>query len=122
MLSCFINNYSPSENYSHSEIQEIIKSRRNVLCFYAKETKQQRCALAIDFDRYDQKDCSVPLHIFSDKEIWALSITQCKDLQNAYNKSKIGKDIIVIYTDRICKGWFSMKFELGKYANAISSK
>ena len=120
MLSCFVDIYSPSETYSHSEIQKIIKSRRNVLCFYAKETRQQRCALAIDFDRYDQKDSSVPLHILSDKEIWALSLTQGEELQNAYNKSKIGKDIIIIYADRNCKGWFSMKFELGKYTNAIS--
>ena len=120
MLSCFINNYSPSENYSHSEIQEIIKSRRNVLCFYAKKTRQQRCALGIDFDGYDQKDCSAPLHILLDDEILTLSLTQGEELQNAYKKSKIGKDIIVIYTDRSCKGWFSMEFELGKYTHAIS--
>ena len=115
MISCFIETFNPFENYSHSKIQEIIKSRRNVLCFYAKETRQQRCALAIDFDKYDQKDASVPIHILSDKEIWALSLTQMEELQNAYNKSKIGKDIIVIYTDKNCKGWFRMKFELGKY-------
>ncbi len=27
MFNCFFDNYSPSENYSHSQIQEIIKSR-----------------------------------------------------------------------------------------------
>lgn len=119
MLSCFFDKYNPSENHSHSEIREIIESRMNVLCFYAKETKQQRCALAIDFDRYDKKDSSVPLHIFSDKEIGALSVTQGVELQNVYNETKIGKDIIVIYSDKNCKGWFRMKFELGeleKYA------
>ena len=120
MFGCFIDDFKPSENYSHSEIQEIIKSRRNVLCFYAKETKQERCALGIDFDRYDQKDCSVPLHIFSDDEIWALSLVQGDELQNAYKQSKIGKDIIVVYSDRNCKGWFRMEFELGKYAHNLS--
>jgi len=120
MLSCFIDNYCLSEKYSHLGIQEIIKSRRNILCFYAKETRQPRCALGINFDGYDQKDCSVPLHILSDDEILALSLTQGEELQNAYKKSKIGKDIIVIYTDKSCKGWFSMEFELGKYTHAIS--
>ena len=120
MLSCFIDNYCPSKKYSHSGVQEIIESRRNVLCFYAKTTGQPRCAMGIDFDRYDQKDCSVPIQILSDDEIWALSLTQGEALQNAFKKLKVGKEIIVIYTAKSCKGWFSMEFELGKYTHAIS--
>ena len=120
MFSCFFDNYSPSENYSDSQIQNIIKSRRNVLCFYAKKTEQQRCVLGLNFDEYNQRDGAVPLHILLDDEVSALSLTQGEKIQNAYKKSQIGKNVIVIYTAQSCKGWFNMKFELGKYANATS--
>jgi len=91
---------------------------KNVLCFYAKETGQQRCALALDFDEYDQRDGAVPLHILLDQELKALSLIQGEKLQDTYYKSQIGNDVIVIYAAQGLKGWFSMKFELGKYAAA----
>ena len=101
-------------------MQEIIKSRRNVLCFYAKETRQQRCAIGLNFDEYDQRDGGVPFHILLDDEVSALSLTQGKKLKKTYKKSQIEENIIVIYSARSCKGWFDMSFELGRYADAIS--
>jgi hypothetical protein len=121
MLNCFFDNFDSTKEYTHSQIQKIIESRRNILCFYAKETGLKRCALALYFDEYDQKDGSVPLHILLEKEVWALSLTQGKKLQDRYNSSQIGNNIIVIYTAQGCSGWFSLKFDLGKY-NAATSK
>ncbi|BBO85781.1 hypothetical protein DSCO28_63470 [Desulfosarcina ovata subsp. sediminis] len=120
MLNCFFNNFDSAKEYTHSQIQKIIESRRNVLCFYAIETGFKRCALALNFDEYNQKDGAVPLHILLDKEVWALSLTQGKELQDQYNSSLIGKNIIVIYTAQGCSGWFSLKFDLGKYTAATS--
>ena len=88
--------------------------------FMLRKQDSNGCALALDFDEYDQKDNAVPLHILLDKEVWALSLTQGENLLNTYNKSQIGKDVIVIYTAPGCKGWFSIKFELGKYAAATT--
>ncbi len=116
MFNCFFDNYDSTKDYTHSQIEKIIEFRRNILCFYAKETRQKRCALALNFDEYDQKDGAVPLHILFDQEVLALSLTQGKKLQDTYNKSQIGNDVIVIYATPGCKGWFSMKFELGKFA------
>ena len=120
MFSCFFDNYDPTRNYTHLQIQKIIESRRNILCFYAQETGRPRCALALDFVEYDQRNGAVPLHILLDQEVWALSLTQGKKMQDTYDKSQIGNDVIVIYAAPGCKGWFSMKFELGKYAIATA--
>ena len=113
MYSCFFDNYDSSKKYSHSQIQEIIESRRNVLCFYAKEIGKKRCALGLNFDKYDQSDGAVPLHILLDDDVRALSLTQGKKILKTFKKSQVGKDVIVIYAAQNCKGWFKMRFELG---------
>lgn len=122
MFCCFFDNYSPSKMYSHRQIQKVIKSRRNVLCFYAKESAQQRCALGLHFDNYDPRDGCVPLHILLDEQVMALSLVEGKKLRKAYKKSQIGKEVIVIYAAPGCKGWFNMSFDLGKYAAIYSVK
>ena len=117
MFCYFFDNYSPTENYSPKQIQEIIESKMQVLSFYAKESGQKQCALGLNFDRYDPKDSSVPLLILEKKEVMALSLVGGKKLKKAYKATQTGKDILVIYATPSCKGWFSMCFDLEKFGN-----
>lgn len=103
--------YNPRGKYTRAQLIEQIESHRELLCFFVKEAGEKRCAIGVDFEKYDRKHKMVPIHIVPD---WAvkqyLIPAEGKAFEEAYRRSKVGEQIVVTYTARQWGGWFEMEW------------
>jgi hypothetical protein len=104
--------YQPRKTYTRQELIALIESSRQLLCFFAAQTGEKRCAIGVDFDGYDRQNETTPVHIIPDRVVkQALIPAEGKAFAKAYQDSQIGQKVIVTFTSRAASGWFEMGWE-----------
>jgi hypothetical protein len=90
----------------------LIEGHRPLLCFFAAQAGERRCAIGVDFDGYDRRNGTTPVHIIPDRVVKQVLIpAEGKAFAKAYQGSRIGQNVIVTFTSRVVSGWFDMDWE-----------
>ena len=113
IFSCAIE-YEPDRAYSQREMIDLIKEQRPLLCFFAQSAGYRQGVLGLDFDNYDAVTGMVPVYVLDREQARVVIKAEGKKFKKAYESSGLGQGVMVTFTSPSGRGWFKLRWELGK--------
>ncbi len=105
--------YDPGHQYTETEITQLLKTYQSLWCYFAQETRQKRCILAVDFRPYEGEADLMAVYSMHKAAIREMGeATDGAELMRAYRRSRVGKSILVFYNMGTVTGWLKLAWQL----------
>ncbi len=105
--------YDPRHQYTETEVIQLLKTYQSLWCYFAGETGQKRCVLAVDFRPYQGEPDMMAVYSMHKAAIREMGeAIDSAALMRAYRRSRVGKSILVFYNMGAMIGWLKLAWQL----------